>query len=179
MEKISRNCMHLGLRVKDYEATMAFYRDALGFEEIFTLLMRDFYETMELSADGTVPERTVDDDEVWLTYLRIQDGQYLEIFPDRGIESAPDYNRQSFFHFSLEVDDIDVAVAKLRQRGITVYNLHIDAINGSPSPAAFQAVQGRCGSRLAWIKDPDGNLIEVMQLMPESMQRLRDSATKN
>jgi catechol 2,3-dioxygenase-like lactoylglutathione lyase family enzyme len=80
MEKISRNCMHLGLRVKDYEATMAFYRDALGFEEIFTLLMRDFYETMELSADGTVPERTVDDDEVWLTYLRIQDGQYLEIF---------------------------------------------------------------------------------------------------
>ncbi len=51
MEKISRNCMHLGLRVKDYEATMAFYRDALGFEEIFTLLMRDFYETMELSAD--------------------------------------------------------------------------------------------------------------------------------
>jgi lactoylglutathione lyase len=175
MTQISNNCMHLGLRVRDHQATMAFYRDALGFEEIFTLTMRDFYETMSNSPDGQAIERKDDEDLVWLTYLRIKDEQYLEIFPVNGEEILPYDPRGGFFHFSLQVDDIDEAVAQLRAKGITVYNLHIDAINDSPAPEKFVAVVGRCNSRLAWIKDPDGNLIEVMQLMPDSMQRLKDS----
>lgn len=174
MYQISSNCMHIGLHVRDYEAALAFYRDTLGFQEVFTLSMRDFYETMRHSSAGNRTEAKGDADEVWLTYLRIRDGQYLELFPEHAVDAIPDYAHQSFFHFSLEVEDIDAAVALLRQRGITVYNLHIDAINNLPAPDQFKAVVGRCGSRLAWIKDPDGNLIEVMQLMPESMQRLFD-----
>ena len=174
MPQISNNCMHLGLRVHDYQAAMAFYRDALGFEEVFTLYMRDFYETMNNTAEGQSIERKNDDDAVWLTYLRIKDEQYLEIFPAPADEIIPYDARASFFHFSLQVDDIDAAVAQLRAKGIMVYNLHIDALNNSPAPEKFEAVQGRCGSRLAWIKDPDGNLIEVMQLMPGSLQRKKD-----
>ena len=175
MPQISNNCMHLGLRVHDYQASMAFYRDALGFEEVFTLHMRDFYETMKNTADGQTIERKNDEDDVWLTYLRIKDEQYLEIFPAPADEIILYDPRASFFHFSLQVVDIDAAVAQLRAEGIIVYNLHIDALNNSPAPEKFEAVQGRCGSRLAWIKDPDGNLIEVMQLMPDSLQRGLDN----
>jgi len=174
MTQISTNCMHLGLRVKDYQATMAFYRDALGFDEVFTLTMQDFYETMSATEDGQAIERNKPADAVWLTYLRIKDEQYLEIFPVDPDEIIPADPRASFFHFSLQVDDIDMAVTRLKEKDITVYNLHIDALEGHPAPEPFKAVTGRCGSRLAWVKDPDGNLIEVMQLMPESMQRKLD-----
>lgn len=174
MTQLSNNFMHLGLRVKDHAATMAFYRDGLGFEEVFTLTMKDFYETMSLSADGQAIVRDKPDEAVWLTYLRIKDEQYLEIFPVEAGEIVPYDVRSSFFHFSLQVEDIYEAVANLKEHGITVFNLHIDALNDSPAPEPFVAVTGRCNSRLAWIKDPDGNLIEVMQLMPDSMQRLKD-----
>lgn len=174
MPQISNNCMHLGLRVRDYQATMAFYHDAMGFEEVFTLTMRDFYETMSNSEDGKNIQRTKPDDTVWLTYLRIKDEQYLEIFPVEPEEIIPADPRASFFHFSLQVDDIDKAVAQLKEKGVTVYNLHIDALENHPAPEPFKAVTGRCGSRLAWIKDPDGNLIEVMELTEDSMQRKLD-----
>jgi catechol 2,3-dioxygenase-like lactoylglutathione lyase family enzyme len=175
MEKISSNCMHLGLRVKDYQAAMDFYQGALGFEEIFTMHKRDFYQIMQATADGSAIEKKDDDDEVWLTYLRIKDEQYLEIFPVPGEEVAQFVDRQSFFHFSLQVDDINVAVARMKERGITVYNLHIDALNSHPAPDPFVPVLALCGSLIAWIKDPDGNLIEVMELTSNSRQRLRDT----
>jgi lactoylglutathione lyase len=175
MDQISNNCMHLGLRVKDYQAALDFYQGALGFEKVFTMHKSDFYQIMQASADGSAIEKKGDDDEVWLTYLRIKDEQYLEIFPVPDEEVDQFVDRQSFFHFSLQVDDIHVAVAKLKERGITVYNLHIDALKNHPAPVPFVPVQALCGSLIAWIKDPDGNLIEVMELTQNSMQRLCDT----
>lgn len=175
MDKISNNCMHLGLRVKDYQATMDFYQKALGFEEVFTMYKRDFYQIMRSSPDGSAIEKKDDDDAVWLTYLRIKDEQYLEIFPVPDEEVTQFVDRQSFFHFSLQVDDINIAVAKMKERGIMVYNLHIDALNNHPAPDPFVPVLALCGSLIAWIKDPDGNLIEVMELTGNSRQRLCDT----
>ena len=168
IDKISNNCMHIGLRVKDYEATMDFYNKGLGFEEVFTFKKEKLYKMLE-EAGNTVPDKS-DADDIWLTYLRIKNEQYLELFPVPR-EEVSQFNDQSFFHFSLQVDDINAAVAELRKRGINVYSLHIDAINDNPASEKFVPIKALCNSYIAWLKDPDGNLIELMELTNESLQK--------
>lgn len=170
--EIIRNLMHLGLRVHDLDATLAFYRDALGLAEVFQLKKRELYDMLE--ADGNaVPDRS-DEDSVWLVYLRIREKQYLEIFPVPTEEVSQFVDRQSFFHFSLQVEDIVKTVDEIRRRGITVSALHVDALAGRPVPATFVPIRARCNSLIAWVKDPDGNLIELMQLTEESLQQSLD-----
>ncbi len=167
-----RNLMHLGLRVKDFDASLRFYRDGLGLEEVFTLRKKVLYDM--LAAEGNpVPDRS-DEGDIWLGYLRIRNEQYLEIFPVPKEEVSQFTDRQSFFHFSLQCDDIVATVDGIRKRGILVSSLHVDALAERPVPECFDPVKAPCRSRIAWIKDPDGNLIELMQLMPDSLQRGKD-----
>ena len=50
---------HIAIRVKDIDRTLDFYRDKLGFKEMF-----------RLERDG----------KLWLMYLRVTDTQYIELF---------------------------------------------------------------------------------------------------
>jgi lactoylglutathione lyase len=170
---IIRNLMHLALRVHDLDATLRFYRDGLGLPEVFSLKKREFYDMLSEEGNG-VPDRS-DEDAVWLTYLRIRDEQYLEIFPVPREEVSQFVDRQSVFHFSLQVDDIRETVAALQRQGVVVSPLHIDALEGRSVPTPFEPIRARCHSLIAWVKDPDGNLIELMQLMPDSLQRGLDT----
>ena len=54
---------HIAIRVKDIDRTLDFYRDKLGFKEMF-----------RLDRDG----------KLWLMYLRVTDTQYIELFPGGG-----------------------------------------------------------------------------------------------
>ena len=170
---IIRNLMHLALRVHDLDATLRFYRDGLGLPEVFSLRKREFYD-MLAEEGNAVPDRS-DEDDVWLTYLRIRDEQYLEIFPVPREEVSQFVDRQSVFHFSLQVDDIRETVAVLQKHGVVVSPLHVDALACRPVAAPFEPIRARCHSLIAWVKDPDGNLIELMQLMPDSLQRGLDT----
>ena len=144
--------MHFGLRVKNYRRTLDFYCDALGFKKMFELTKRDLYETM----DQGVGEAKIrgDEDAIWLAYLRIKNEQYLEIFPVPDEEVLPYNEKQSFFHLSLQVDDIVETVKEMRKRGVTVYSLHKDIAEGKPAPREFVPLRGRCGSLIAWIQEP-------------------------
>jgi lactoylglutathione lyase len=93
---------------------------------------------------------------VWLVYLRITDDQYLELFPDGEGDRAPSRDATGVNHFCLAVDDLDNVVAQLEAAGI---------------PLAAAKTLGADHNRQAWIEDPDGNRIELMQMMPASMQR--------
>jgi lactoylglutathione lyase len=92
---------------------------------------------------------------LWLVYLRITDDQYLEVFPEATNVEAHDPMSNGLNHFCLEVADIEESLRELGELGIP---LHMPLKTG-----ADRNIQ-------AWIKDPDGNRIELMQMAPNRMQ---------
>jgi lactoylglutathione lyase len=95
------------------------------------------------------------DGRLWIVYLRITDDQYLELFPDGAGERAPDADTVAINHICLTVDDIDAVIARLAERGV-------------PLTRPKKVVIDR--NAQAWIEDPDGNRIELMQMAPDAMQ---------
>ncbi len=92
---------------------------------------------------------------VWLVYLRITDTQYLEPSPGGEGDRAPGWNDTAINHICLGVDDLDTTLAHLEAVGI---------------PLLLPKKQAVDGNWQAWIEDPDGNRIELMQMMPGSLQ---------
>jgi lactoylglutathione lyase len=104
-----------------------------------------FAEMMRLERDGRL----------WLVYLRITDDQFLEIFPEGQGERAPDRLAVGYNHMCLTVPDIDQSVRELEAAGV---------------PLSRAKTKGADGNWQAWIEDPDGHPIELMQMMPDGMQ---------
>ena len=95
-----------------------------------------------------------DDRSLMLVYLHVSGDRFIEVFPG-GPE--PDPNRlQSFMHICLLTEDLGGVVERLRGEGV--------GIDREP-------VEGLDGNLQAWIQDPDGNAIELMQLTEDSPQR--------
>ena len=92
---------------------------------------------------------------VWLVYLRITDDQYLELFPDGQGDRAPDRDATAINHVCLGVADLDATLAQLERVGI---------------PLSAQKKMAADLNWQAWIEDPDGNRIELMQMMPDCLQ---------
>lgn len=98
-----------------------------------------------------------DDGSVRLVYLHVAGDRFIELFPGGpppGDQATRDV--QSYRHLCLVVDDIEESVEHLRVNGVT--------IDIEPNVGLDHNIQ-------AWMKDPDGNPIELMQLSPESPQR--------
>lgn len=107
-----------------------------------------------------------DDGDVWLVYLRITDDQFLEVFPGAEGDRAPGWNANGMNHLCLAIDDVNALVAELEAAGI---------------PLLLPLKRALDGNWQAWIEDPDGNRIELMQMDPDSLQlraieRLRSEA---
>ena len=97
-----------------------------------------------------------DDGSLWLVYLRITDTQFLEIFPGADTDRSPGWNGNAITHICLEVDDLDSVVDDIEKAGIKL-------IIGKKTSADR--------NKQAWVEDPDGNRIELMQIAPDSLQR--------
>jgi lactoylglutathione lyase len=93
------------------------------------------------------------DGSLMLVYLHLGGDRFLELFPD-GPE-AP-VTGGSFMHLCLVSDDLHADVASLAHQGIV--------IDRRPSLGLDDNWQ-------AWLTDPDGNAIELMQLSESSPQR--------
>ncbi|MBY0506396.1 MAG: VOC family protein [Bryobacteraceae bacterium] len=85
---------HMALFVHDIEKSRAFYRDFLGYEEVFQLN----------NPDGSLS----------LTFVKVNERQYIELFP----EKAPATDRLN--HISIEVDDAEAMRQYLAAKGIAV-----------------------------------------------------------
>jgi len=85
---------HFAVFAHDFDKSRAFYREFLGFDELFPLK----------NADGTPS----------MTFFKINDHQYIELFP----EKAPGSDRLS--HISFETDNIEALRVYLASRGVTV-----------------------------------------------------------
>ncbi len=107
-----------------------------------------FAEMMRLSKPDGSPG-------VWLVYLRITDDQYLELFPDGQGDRAPGRDATAINHVCLGVADLDATLADLARVGV---------------PLTAQKKMAADLNWQAWIEDPDGNRIELMQMMPDCLQ---------
>jgi lactoylglutathione lyase len=97
-----------------------------------------------------------DDGSPWLVYLKVSDDSFVELFPAGGPRPEAQGNPVGYVHLCLHVDDMAKTLADLAQRGVDV----------SKGPT-----KGKDGNWQFWLTDPDGNRIELMQLMPDGLQR--------
>jgi catechol 2,3-dioxygenase-like lactoylglutathione lyase family enzyme len=84
-------------------------------------------------------------------YLHCGERTFIELFKGEVSNFAAG---KSYSHFCLEVEDVAQAVAQLRAGGLEVSD----------------AVLGEDHSWQAWLKDPDGNHIELHGYTPKSKQ---------
>ena len=117
---------HIALFVSDIEKARAFYKDLLGFSEPFRLD----------NPDGSLS----------LTFIKINDRQYIELFPER----EPGTDRLN--HISIEVDNAEAMRRYLAAHGV----------------AAPETVpKGRIRNSNFNVKDPDGHTVEIVQYEPD------------
>lgn len=96
-----------------------------------------------------------DSGELWLVYVRITDDQYLEVFPDAVGDEAPGVEANGLNHICLTVQDIEASVRQLEEAGVPLFR-----------PLKL----GADGNRQGWVKDPDGNRLELMEMAADSKQ---------
>jgi lactoylglutathione lyase len=125
---------HAAFNCYQFEKTLDFYTRILGFEEMFNL-----YD---------------DAGEIWITYLRVSDEVFIELFPKTGEKPA---NSGSYSHLCLEVEDIEVTAKTVAERGAIL-------------DGGGKINTGKDGNLQVWTTDPEGNRIEFMQLMPDCLQ---------
>jgi len=120
---------HIGLMTGDLETSRQFYGRVLGFEEPFKLN----------HPDGSL----------MLTYFKVNDHQYIEIFPTL---KSPTEDRLS--HIAFETTDAKALRDYLASNDVKV--------PGSLSP-------GLDGNLSFMVSDPDGHRVEFVQYMPGSL----------
>jgi len=123
---------HIGLNTDDMEAARKFYTGMLGFAEPFSL---------DKPGGG-----------LKLTYFKVNDHQFVEIFPDL---KEPKQDRLN--HIAFETTDAEQLRLYLASRSVRV-------------PEKLAAMQD--GNRGFEILDPDGHLVEFVQFMPGSLHSL-------
>ncbi|MFL5761812.1 MAG: VOC family protein [Thermomicrobiales bacterium] len=110
-----------------------------------------FYKKLGLSESFRLNHA---DGSVMLVYLHVSGDRFLEIFPN-GPEPDPN-GVHNFHHLCLLTDNLTGMVERLRKQDV--------AIQQEPKMGLDHNLQ-------AWIRDPDGNDIELMELSEESPQR--------
>lgn len=95
------------------------------------------------------------DENPWLIYIKVGPQQYIELFPTG---TANQFKGQSYSHLCLHVTDIESTVSDIRSKGVEVGDISL----------------GQDGNYQAWLSDPDGNRIELMELMPNCLQVKND-----
>jgi lactoylglutathione lyase len=95
----------------------------------------------------------------WIVYIQVAPNHFIELFPGARGENTS-RGPVGYNHFCLVVDDLQATLRDLSARGLT--------IEGGPK-------QGLDHNWQYWINDPDGNAIELMQIVPESPQAAADA----
>ena len=117
---------HMAIYAHDLDKTRAFYKDFLGFAEPYSLTNKD----------GSLH----------LTWIKINDRQSIELFPELT------NNSDRLYHIALETDDAVAMRDYLAAHGVAVPD---------------KVGKGRIGNLNYFIKDPDGHLVEIVQYAPD------------
>jgi catechol 2,3-dioxygenase-like lactoylglutathione lyase family enzyme len=132
---------HHGISVADLDRSLAFYRDALGFELVDRYTLSD--EGLS-AAIGAEPGTTGEFAQLDGRGARIELVEY-----DAGVavESGAVYDTGAT-HLGIEVADVDAAVEALPA--------DVDTVGGPRTTGS--------GTRICFLRDPDGTLVELLEL---------------
>lgn len=89
-----------------------------------------------------------DNGDPWIVYIKVADGCFLELF-----YGGTEGERDRAEHICFEVEDVHETAAELESKGVVL---------------ATGISQGKALNYQFWVKDPDGNWIEFMQMHPDS-----------
>jgi len=123
---------HIGLRTDNLAAARSFYGKLLGFPEPFTL------DKPASEGGGLL-----------ITYFKINDHQYIEVFPE-----LKDARQDRLSHISFETADAEQLRSYLASRGVKV-------------PEKLEPMED--GNRGFDVTDPDGHDVEFVQYMAGSL----------
>jgi len=113
---------HVAMRVADFDATIKFYKEALGFREV--------------RAWGEGPKRAI--------MLDAGDGACLEIFAGGKLEPP---SNGAVTHFALRCEDVDAVIARARAAGakVTVEPKDVAIASNPPLPVRLAFFKGPGG----------------------------------
>lgn len=135
-----RRLAHLCLFTRDLDRQVSFYRDTLGLGVKFRFA----------AADGAI----------FGVYILVGDSTFIEIFDQKlaalqwGGDTGPLVAGNRYGHLCLEVSGLADLRAALQGRGVSVSEIR----------------SGLDDSLQAWLADPDGNRIELMEYTNRSAQ---------
>jgi len=137
---------HLGICVTSLAASVPFYRDLLGFRALTQVEVRG------ADADKLLGLSGVDQTTVFLE----RDGVRLALFEFRSPKSAAPgpprpMNEPGMAAIMLRVDDLDATLVGMRKAGVAVLD-------------ATRTDYPEYGSRLVFVTDPDGTMIELVEI---------------
>ena len=131
---------HVAIGVSDLGRAMYFYHDQLGLTEVFRL-------------NGPTGSPM-------LIYLRVNNDNFIELFPGLEKQAQGESKGTGLRHLGFFVKDLQATLHTLQARGLPL-----------PDDAFKQAALVRAdGTFLYFIRDPDGNAIELSQMRPDSKQ---------
>jgi lactoylglutathione lyase len=117
---------HVAFWVHDVDQSRRFYKDFLGFDEPYSLT--NLYGTLAL------------------TFIKINDRQTIELFPEQ------ETNSDRLYHIAVETDDVEAMRVWLASKGVKVPD---------------KATKGRIGNLSFNVLDPDDHPVEIVQYMPD------------
>ena len=143
----ARSFSHVGITVSDFNRSVRFYADVfgcplVGASDTPSERVRTFF-----GVEGEAPRCKIG-------WIRVPGGGVIEIFefqPHQPPEPVR-WNRVGLTHFSLNVRNTRKWYEYLRNKGVECLGVPERSPNG--------------GQTFFFVKDPDGNLIEVMDLGP-------------
>lgn len=137
-----------------------------------TLLCNHIEETyrfyVEVCEIGTGTKTKNENGELTGASVTLTSGQTINLVA-KEYSSCNKTKERSFHHFCLEVDDYCKAIRDFQQRGVTVYETIVDFNIVCEEPIE-QYGPGQCGSYCAFIRDPEGNDIELQYFTKNSKQ---------
>ncbi|MBG6237898.1 putative enzyme related to lactoylglutathione lyase [Mycetocola sp. CAN_C7] len=95
---------------------------------------------------------TVTDDEMGLLRIELPGGAEVMAYP------KPDHTPASFTILNFLVDDIDLAVDALNDRGVATKIYDDDTL-----PTDDRGIMRDNGPTIAWFRDPAGNVLSVIE----------------
>jgi len=123
---------HVALRVRDYDATVRWYIDKLGFRVVREWPSRDM--RLCYLENG-------------LTRVEIMGGGEVQL-SEEPLDFESSLRRPGYHHLSLMVDDVQQTTAILRERGVAVIEGPRDV--------------GEIERRIAFVRDDNANIIELV-----------------
>ena len=137
---------HVGIVVEDMERSLRFWRDVMGLEVAIDFREEGkFIDTVQ-SLKGV---------KLHMIKLRAPDGSVVELLKDESHSTPPPERNElcdrGIRHVAFTVADADASWRKLKAEGCELLSVPVTAPDGK--------------ARLFFTRDPEGNLLEIVQMI--------------